>query len=260
MSPHSHGLATEVVERIRVMRPGAIVRVEADDVVVLDGKRLATVNLAKMIEREPERRDQIMSTWIRSLVAEDPAPDQLRWVDVRDRIMPRIVPAEFVAQAGYPMPRVEFVSGTAIVFVLDKAETMSTVSDAARSKWRVSVDDLMVVAVRNLAAIPCTLTATETIEGGYAAAFSEADGYDAARLLLPSVHELVGEHIGRDFYAAIPARDTFIAFSNQPPALRTRLQATVDRLHASSPYPITPRLFVVTRDGVAGTEKGGMRG
>ena len=45
----------------------------------------------------------------------------------------------------------------------------------------------------------------------------------------------------------------FVALSCDPPDFVERLRKRVDQDYRRLPYPITRDLFVVTRDGVAGT-------
>ena len=88
--------------------------------------------------------------------------------------------------------------------------------------------------------------------GGRAATFNIGDGYDAARLLLENLHGKLVADLGGDFLVAIPARDVFIAFPDQRNAFAHKLNEQVISDFRRMPYPITPKLFLVTRDGVAG--------
>ena len=74
-----------------------------------------------------------------------------------------------------------------------------------------------------------------------------------AWLLLDSLHERLAPELGGDFYVATPARDMFLAFTCDPSPFVDRLSERVAVDYKRMPYPITNSLFVVTRDGVAGT-------
>ena len=58
-----------------------------------------------------------------------------------------------------------------------------------------------------------------------------------------------------DFYVATPARDMFLAISADPHDFVERIAKRVHLDYRRMPYPITDDLFVVTRDGVAGTKE-----
>ena len=75
----------------------------------------------------------------------------------------------------------------------------------------------------------------------------------AARLLLGTLHERLAPKLHGDFYVAAPARDMFLAISVEPSGFVQRIQKRVEQDYRRLPYPITSNLFVVTRDGVAGT-------
>ena len=90
-------------------------------------------------------------------------------------------------------------------------------------------------------------------DGGRAAVFAAQDGYDAARLLLSTLHERLAPELDGDFFVATPARDLFMALSIGPDSFVDRLRKRANRDFRRLPYPITDDLFVVTRDGVAGT-------
>jgi len=56
--------------------------------------------------------------------------------------------------------------------------------------------------------------------------------------------------LGSPFLAAIPDRDTLVAFTDRP-SLRRKIAKQVKKDYQRSAYPITPRIFLVTPDGIA---------
>ena len=123
-------------------------------------------------------------------------------------------------------------------------------------RWGVTADDLDDLSRKNLDeyAPELSVQVVESKEGGKAAILSEQDGYDAARLLLTSLHIRLAPQLGGDFFVATPARDMFIAMTSGPQPFLKRLRDRVQQDYRRLPYPISPGLFFVTRDGVAGTE------
>ena len=119
----------------------------------------------------------------------------------------------------------------------------------------VTTMDLDTIARENLAryAPDLEVRLIDSHDGGRAAIVAQQDGYDAARLLLSTLHNRLSKELKGDFYVATPARDTFIAMSIGPGQFIDRLKQRIDEDYRRLPYPITSDLFYVTRDGVAGT-------
>ena len=118
-------------------------------------------------------------------------------------------------------------------------------------------DDLERLSRENLARYQPDLKVklVESETGGRAAIVSVLDGYDAARLLLDTLHSTLAPQMHGDFFVATPARDMFVAISCDPPEFVDKVQQRVLRDFKRLPYPITDALFIVTRDGVAGTRE-----
>ena len=80
--------------------------------------------------------------------------------------------------------------------------------------------------------------------------FQTMDGYDASRILLPTLHERLKEHLGSPFAAAIPNRDILLCFRNDDATVK-RLESQVATDYCSMPHPVTSQLLLVTADGLA---------
>jgi len=76
------------------------------------------------------------------------------------------------------------------------------------------------------------------------------DGYDAARLLLPTLHERLRSYLGSPFVAAVPNRDILICFRNEPDVVE-KLTQQIGQDYRSMPHQVTDKLFLVTPDGIA---------
>jgi hypothetical protein len=76
------------------------------------------------------------------------------------------------------------------------------------------------------------------------------DSMTASRLLHPDLHRLFSQALGSPFLAGIPDRQTLVLFSDRR-SLKKRILRRLKKDHDSSAYPITPRAFLVTRDGIA---------
>jgi hypothetical protein len=76
------------------------------------------------------------------------------------------------------------------------------------------------------------------------------DGLASSRLLHPDLHRLFSGPLGSPFRAGIPDRDTLVLYSDRR-RMKERIERQLRKDHRKSSYPITPRPFLVTPDGIA---------
>ena len=76
------------------------------------------------------------------------------------------------------------------------------------------------------------------------------DNMASSRLLHPELHPLFSTALGSPFCAGIPCRDRLVLFSDRR-AMKQRIGRRLTKDHHMSSYPITPKPFLVTRDGIA---------
>jgi uncharacterized protein YtpQ (UPF0354 family) len=76
------------------------------------------------------------------------------------------------------------------------------------------------------------------------------DGYDASRLLLPTLHEKLREHLGSPFAAAVPNRDILLCFRNDDETVG-RLREQIAEDYRQMPHQVTDKLLLITPDGIA---------
>jgi uncharacterized protein YtpQ (UPF0354 family) len=225
--------------------------------IVVDGRPLNLDNLHRMVARDPQRGVEIVEHYLDRVIEGDalsttPVPLPV----AMPRIMPRIQPESIFEHLDREqVAHVPFVNGTVIVFVLDMPQMTVSITTEQMIRWRLDTDDLERIARENLSRYSPNLEVqvVESPEGGKAAIVAEQDGYDAARLLLDGIHRQLAPQLGGDFYVATPARDRFLAISAEPRRFLDRLQERAQEEFRRLPYPITTNLFLVTRDGVAGT-------
>jgi uncharacterized protein YtpQ (UPF0354 family) len=224
---------------------------------VLSGKHLGLENLYRMVQCDPDRGVEIVENYLERLMESDmvgstPLPLSI----AKPRIMPRIQPESIFDHLDREqVAHVPFVNNTVIVFVIDMPHSTVSITIEQVLKWGLQPEDLEEIARENLAKYSPDLDIqlVDSNEGGRAAILAAQDGYDAARLLLDKLYDRLAPELKGDFYVATPARDMFLAMSCDPDEFVDRLQKRVDLDYRRLPYPITKHLFVVTRDGVAGT-------
>ncbi len=224
---------------------------------ILNGRHLGLENLYRMVQYEPARGLEIVESYLERLMEGDAISDTpLPFSLAKPRIMPRIQPVSvFEHLDRLQVAHIPYVNGTVIVFVLDMPQMTVSITVEQLLRWGVDVEELDDIARDNLAnyAPDLEIQLVDSTEGGRAAIVARQDGYDAARLLLGSLHKRLAPELKGDFYVAAPARDMFLAISYNPPEFVRRIQDRVEQDYRRLPYPITADFFVVTRDGVAGT-------
>jgi hypothetical protein len=249
--------AQTVADMLRRLQPDSQIDLVGTRELLVNGRRLDLENLFRMVNHEPNRGAEIVEHYLEQLFAgESVQLGSMSFDFAKPRLMPRIQPESiFNHLAREQVAHVPYVNDTVIVFVIDLPHMTVSVTMEQLVRWRVSIDEVDEIARQNLERyVPqLEVQVVESREGGKAAILGQHDGYDAARLLLGGLHERLAHQLGGDFFAAIPARDMFIAFSRGPAEFVARLRDRVEQDFKRLPYPIAPDFFFVTRDGVAGT-------
>jgi uncharacterized protein YtpQ (UPF0354 family) len=257
MPQEPEAFAELVAQMLQRMQPQHSVDIVGPRELVVDGRRLDLDNLSRLVSRDEDNGTEIVEHYLEQLFSGESLTLSSASFDfARPRIMPRIQPESiFKHLSREQVAHVPFVNGTVIVFVLDLPHMTISVTTEQMIKWGVGLDDLEELARKNLDQYTDELDIqlVESKEGGRAAIVSEQDGYDAARLLLSDLHGKLASRLGPNFYVATPARDMFVAMSSAPEPFVQRLKDRVEQDFKRLPYPISKELFLVTRDGVAGT-------
>jgi uncharacterized protein YtpQ (UPF0354 family) len=171
--------------------------------------------------------------------------------DIREVGLDRVGDLDFAAAAGMLLPQVrsrewvdqqgtfgdaglvftELAAGLCVVYVVDGDSSMVYVCRALLRRWGRSVADVHNLALANLRRLgkplPDGLLAEPVV-------LQTQDGYDAARVLLLEPRD--------GLLVAIPDRDTLWVGPESGQDL-ARLMATTERIAASSPHAVSPRLF-----------------
>jgi hypothetical protein len=249
--------AEQVADMLRQIQPDYAVKLIGTTELLVDGRRLDLDNLYRMVSHDEVRGQEIVEHYLDQLFSDD-SIDQadMSFELVRSRIMPRIQPESIFEHLSRELvAHVPFVNGTVIVFVTDLPNMTISITTEQMIRWGITCEELEQVARENLDCYTPELDMqfVESKEGGYAAIIGEQDGYDAARVLMGGLYNTLVDRLGPDFLVAIPARDMFVALSAGPTPFLQRLHRRVVQDYNRLPYPITDELFLVTRDGVAGT-------
>jgi Protein of unknown function (DUF1444) len=145
------------------------------------------------------------------------------------------------------------VEGLQIAYAIDQDRTIAYISRSRFAKWGVTLEQLHQTAIENLSARSEQIAAhAAQDENGRVnlILFQTMDGYDASRILLPTLHDRLREHLGSPFAAGIPNRDILLCFRDEPETV-SRLKQQIAEDYQRMPHQVTDKLLLVTPDGIA---------
>lgn len=224
-----------------------------DFTVTVNGNVASLENLYRVILLQPERVDRHIDRWMVELLrASEGSPDQsATFEEVKDRIMPMILAEQAVDNDGAMISQ-SLLPGLRVVYALDNDRTIAYIPDQVFKGWGISLDELHETAIDNL------VERSREI-GGQAAQDEDGtinlvilqtlDGYDASRVLLPSLHDRLRRFLGSPFAAGIPNRDILLCFRNDPEMI-DRLCRQITSDYQEMPHQICDRILLVTPDGI----------
>jgi len=184
--------------------------------------------------------------------------EAMSWPEARTRLLPRLLPPGFIGA----LPASDGQHGElAIRSFRPTLDIAVLVGHEGRSRfvrvdelegWGTSFEDALAIAVENLAArsAAARFARIETDAGPLVVARS-GDGLDAARLVLPGLHDVLAPELGSPFLASVPHRDTLLAASREPRSLVEALKQKTSDDAARAPHRIADALYLVTADGLS---------
>ena len=229
-----------------------------EDLIRMDKAELGLDNLYNKLCSEPlsakERNRQIHRHFanIIAMVEKHEAKQPKTWDDAKDMVYLQIAPQSYLQPliANTQLIHRPLTEGIFVAVVLDSDDGYGYVKSEDRDKWQVSEAELFAQAQRNLERSAREITVHEGRSSDKMLAIQENDGYDAARILVPSVRKHAAELLGEPFYAGIPHRDFIVMWStaNSPEFQRTT-RDTLAGDFATQPYSISGDVFEVWADG-----------
>jgi len=250
----------EVAAVLRRQRPALAFTLPGDDpesIHVKVGENTLQVYLGNLqrqlgTARGMDCEGQILDFFDR-IVAVRPADDEerARWSEARARLRLQVVPIEYRQQAEALVSR-DLAAKVVIAYALDQGERYALVTTDDLKTWGVDADAIHEAALDGLEAASGKLAieAEKSAKGrGAYVTILTNDGYDAARLLLPSVRQRLLRALGSDLaIAGIPNRDFLVAWTPDFSA-RAGFAAKVSEDAKSRSHPLTDELFVIEANG-----------
>jgi uncharacterized protein YtpQ (UPF0354 family) len=212
-------------------------------------------NLHREVREAPARRAQIIEHFVEGIGQSAELPlGQESWEEAQARLLPILKPRSYLSadSAARGMLATAWLADVVICYAIRSKDIFRFVAAADLDRWQTDAQALHQVAVANLGRLawPAKFEGARQRDGGRLIIVATGDGLASSRLLHPDLHQLFRGPLGSPFRAGIPDRDTLIVYSDRRRlAQRTERQLLKD--HRKSGYPITPRPFLVTPDGIA---------
>ena len=248
--------AHQVIDIIRSRFPLArVARSEQSFSIKLNGRTASLENLYRLFQLSPDDIKRNVERWAVELLRDaEGTPDRFASFDeIRDRLMPMLVAAELAELRRANIVTQAVVEGLAVTYVLDGDRTIAYLPNEVLTRWNKTVDELHELALENLVKHSQSIQAHAAQDEDGAVnliLFQTLDGFDATRLILPSLNEKLRDILGSPFAAAIPNRDILLCFRQDDQTVdRIAIQVAED--YRSRPYQVTDKLFLVTADGIA---------
>ena len=221
----------------------------------VNGQIASLENLYRSAVLQPEQTNDFIQRWMLEIVrASEGKPDlNARFDEIAERIMPVVVREEATSSQSASMISQPYVSGLSISYAVDSSRSLWYVSPETLKKWNVTIEALHEKALENLVNRSQAIAAhaAQDAEGKVnLILFQTMDGFDASRILLPTLHDRLREHLQSPFVAGIPNRDILLCFRNDEETVG-RLRQQIQNDYRKMPHPVTDRLLLVTPDGIA---------
>ncbi|HEV3144214.1 MAG TPA: DUF1444 family protein [Gemmataceae bacterium] len=218
-------------------------------------------NLFRDVREKPqERRDHLIQRFVATIT--QPATKDIgheTWEDVQTRILPVLKPRNYMVPgtATEHLLTSEWLVDVLLCYVIMSKKMFRFVTGWDVNRWGTDAAAVHELALKNLAELPWPkeIMGASFRNEGRVMVIDTDDSLASSRILHPELYQLFSGPLGTPFWAGIPDRNTLVLFSDRK-ALKQRIGRKVKKDHHTSAYPITPQMFLVTRDGIApGREK-----
>jgi uncharacterized protein YtpQ (UPF0354 family) len=212
-------------------------------------------NLYREVKAAPDRRDKIVKHFIDKI--SQPSTTEFGyevWEEIRGNIVPVLKPQDYFesGSATKHMATTPWLADVVICYAIKKNDVFRFVTGWDNDRWGITHEQLHETAIANLtkASWPKHLLGSRGRDASQIIVVQTEDGLASSRLLHPRLFHMFSAALGTTFWAGIPCRDTLVLFSDRR-LLKQRIGRRLKKDHDASAYSITPRPFLVTRDGIA---------
>jgi hypothetical protein len=212
-------------------------------------------NLYREVKAAPHRRAQIIQHFVDSAMQSTDLPmGHETWEEVQPVLLPMLKPKGYINPdtATRHLQITEWLADIIIVYVIRSSRVFRFVTSWDVNRWGTDAQTLHQLALNNLAKLPWPgrLEGSRERDGGRVIIVATDDSLASSRLLHPDLYRLFSGPLGSPFWAGIPDRDTLVVYSDRR-KLKQRIERQLRIDNRKAAYPISPRPFLVTADGIA---------
>ena len=224
-------------------------------VVLSDGVEIDLSRVLIATEGESERAVLAALDKLVSMLPGGASAPGVSLEEARRALLPRLVPPSFLADAKATKDELALrpvLSGAlTVALILGYEGRARYVRRRELASWGIDGEEALAIALANLAGRSggARFARVTTAFGPLVVARS-GDGLDAARLLLPTLHDVLAPELGSPFLAAAPHRDALFACALEPRALREALARRAEEDAARAPHRISEQLFTIGPRGI----------
>lgn len=174
---------------------------------------------------------------------------QQQWQQVKGSIRPQLAPIAYLEKADLVHQKLD--DKVIATFVIDDKHSYKYVTDDYFKSWKVSIEDLVNAANENLINISANMPMNISNQSEKFIVVQANDGYDAARIMVPQIRAFFSQHLGEQFYAAMPYRDILLVWSDDnTEAFKARMHENIKGDFAAKQYALSPNIFKVNAQGI----------
>jgi uncharacterized protein YtpQ (UPF0354 family) len=252
--PNREQFVQQVIDVVKDKFPAAkVARAEQPFSLKINGQVASLENIYRSSLLQPQHMAAFIQEWMLEIVrTSEGQPDlEAPFSELSDRVMPMVLRED--ANADSTLACQPLVAGLVVAYAVDSQRSIWYIPKTTMERWKMSVDDLHETALGNLVSRSQAIAAhaaQDEEERVNLILFQTMDGFNAARILLPTLHDRLREHLGSPFAAGVPNRDILLCFRDDDETVdRLREQIAAD--FQKMPHPITDRLLLITPDGIA---------
>jgi hypothetical protein len=246
----AHRVIQIIRKRFPLMKVG---RARASFSLRVNGKVCALEDLYRQAVMAPKAMPGIVEQWALGLLRQNEGVPESNesFEELHARIMPLLSSSPSADEESQCVER-PLVADLCIVYVVE-GEPLQRVTVPMLRRWGIDADELHEAALANLVARSEAVVAQAAADASGRISliqFQCRDGYDASRILLPTLHERLREHLGSPFIAGVPSRDLLLCFRNTQDVV-DRMRQPVREGFRHMPQQLSERLLLITADGIA---------
>ena len=175
------------------------------------------------------------------------------WREVKDSILPQLTEGNLWRRLPLLVHK-EISRDLSQSYVISREHAYEFIFKYDVKDWGIDEKTLHKTAMQNLEKLAKETEmqfadAEESLVGRYVIV-ETGDGFDAARILSKHIQKEVRKYLGDEYIAAVPTRD-FLIFWHRKFSLGGQFMEQAEKEYAKGDkYRLTPRMFLITKDGM----------